>query len=108
MGNGWGDFLGDEIAETVKRNLTVLTNLSTEKKNQVYTTLWGDEEEGGDPQWAMTNVPTVCKVDNFHICAEFISSSESNFIFTSIQDEEWLNNLFSNCNIIDLSSNDTL
>ena len=108
MGNGWGNFLWDEIAETAKRNLTVLTDLSAEKRNQVYTTLWGDEEEEGAPQWANTDVPMVCKVDNYHICAEYASSSESNFIFTSIQDEEWLNNLFSNCNIIDLSSNDTL
>ena len=52
--------------------------------------------------------PTVCKVGNFHIRAAFVSSAESNFIFTSIQDEDWLNNLFSDCNIIDLSSNDTL
>ena len=45
---------------------------------------------------------------NLHIRAAFVSSAESNFIFTSIQDEDWLNNLFSDCNIIDLSSNDTL
>lgn len=108
MGNGWSDFLWDEITETVKRNLTVLTDLSTEKRNQVYATLWGDQEQDGDPQWARTKVPTVCKVGNFHIRAAFVSSAESNFIFTSIQDEDWLNNLFSDCNIIDLSSNDTL
>lgn len=108
MGNGWGDFLWDEIAETVKRNLTILTDLSAEKRNQVYATLWGDQEQDGDPQWARTKVPTVCKVGNFHIRAAFVSSAESNFIFTSIQDEDWLNNLFSDCNIIDLSSNDTL
>lgn len=108
MGNGWSDFLWDEITETVKRNLTVLTDLSTEKRNQVYATLWGDQEQDGDPQWARTKVPTVCKVGNFHIRAAFVSSAESNFIFTSIQDEDWLNNLFSDCNIIDLSSNGTL
>lgn len=108
MGNGWSDFLWDEITETVKRNLTVLTDLSAEKRKQVYATLWGDQEQGGDPQWARTKAPTVCKVGNFHIRAAFVSSAESNFIFTSIQDEDWLNNLFSDCNIIDLSSNDTL
>ena len=74
----------------------------------MYATLWGDQEQGGDPQWARTKAPTVCKVGNFHIRAAFVSSAESNFIFTSIQDEDWLNNLFSDCNIIDLSSNDTL
>lgn len=108
MGNGWSDFLWDEITETVKRNLTVLTDLSAEKRKQVYATLWGDQEQGGDPQWARTKESTVCKVGNFHIRAAFVSSAESNFIFTSIQDEDWLNNLFSDCNIIDLSSNDTL
>ncbi len=108
MGNGWSDFLGDEISETVKRNLTVLTDLSAEKIDQVYETLWGETKEGGTVGWYNTNEPMACKAENFYICAQYVSSGESDFIFTSIQDEEWLNNAFDNANIIDLSSNGTI
>ena len=103
--NGWGDFLWDEISETVKRNLTVLTDLSTEKREEVYETLWGETKEGGTVGWYNTNEPIACKTDNFYIYAQYVSSGESNFIFTSIQAGESINNAVDYVNIIDLSSN---